>query len=190
MALTADSDQLLVERARRGDLNAFEQLVVRHHDVVVRVSARVVGDDEAEDVAQDAFLRAFHRLDRFRGEAPFRAWLLAIARNAALSAAERSTYVAPADSVDDQRSDTAPERTPAEHLELRERLARLDVKLKGLAPDHRMVLVLRDIEGLSYEEIAQITAAPLGSVKGRLHRARNEMVHLLRTNTYDWDLPA
>ena len=190
MALTVDSDQRLVEQARRGDLRAFEQLVVRHHEVVVRVSARVVGEDEAEDVAQDAFLRAFHRLDRFRSEAPFRNWLLAIARNRALSAAERSTNVAPADSVEDQQSDYAPQRTPAEQLELRERLARLDVKLKGLSPEHRMVLVLRDIEGLSYEEIAAITGAPLGSVKARLHRARNEMVHLLRTNTYDWDLPA
>lgn len=190
MALTVDSDQRLVEQARQGDLRAFEQLVMRHHDVVVRVSARVVGDDEAEDVAQDAFLRAFHRLDRFRSEAPFRVWLLAIARNSALSAAERSTKVAPAESLEDQRSDTPVVGGPAEALELRERLARLDVKLKGLSPEHRMVLVLRDVEGLTYEEIATITGTPLGSVKARLHRARNEMVHLLRTNTYDWDLPA
>ena len=98
--------------------------------------------------------------------------------------------MAPSESVEDQESDVGPERTPAEQLELRERLARLDTKLKGLSPEHRMVLVLRDVEGLTYEEIARITGTPLGSVKARLHRARNEMVELLRTNTYDWELPA
>ena len=190
MAVSADPDDRLVERSRRGDLRAFEQLVVRHHEVVLRVSARVVGDDDAEDVAQDAFLRAFHRLDRFRGDAPFRAWLLSITHNTALSTAGRHARVAPSESVEDQESDVRTERTPAEQLELRERLARLDTKLKGLSPEHRIVLVLRDIEGLTYEEIARITGTPLGSVKGRLHRARNEMVKLLRTNTYDWELPA
>ncbi len=190
MAVLADPDQRLVERTRRGDLRAFEQLVLRHHEVVLRVSARVVGDDDAEVVAQDAFLRAFHRLDRFRGDAPFRAWLLSITHNAALSTAGRHARLAPSDSVEDHESDVRAERTPAEQLELRERLARLDTKLKGLSPEHRMVLVLRDVEGLTYEEIARITGTPLGSVKGRLHRARNEMVELLRTNTYDWELPA
>ncbi len=148
-----------------------------------------VGDEDAEDVAQDAFLRAFHRLDRFRGEAPFRAWLLSITHNTALTTAVKRSKMAPSDSGDDQGSDVVDPRDPAARLELRERLSRLDVKLKGLSPEHRMVLVLRDIEGLTYEEIARITGTPLGSVKARLHRARNEMVELLRTNTYDWDLP-
>jgi RNA polymerase sigma-70 factor (ECF subfamily) len=190
VALSTDPDQRLVERTRRGDLRAFEQLVMRHHEIVLRVSARVVGDDDAEDVAQDAFLRAFHRLDRFRGEAPFRAWLLSITHNTALSTAGRRAKLAPANSVEDQGSDQVIEGGPAEHLELRERLARLDTKLKGLSPEHRMVLVLRDVEGLTYEEIARITGTPLGSVKARLHRARNEMIERLRTNTYDWELPA
>jgi RNA polymerase sigma-70 factor, ECF subfamily len=190
VAVSTDPDQRLVERTRRGDLRAFEQLVVRHHEIVLRVSARVVGDDDAEDVAQDAFLRAFHRLDRLRGEAPFRAWLLSITHNTALSTAGRRAKLAPPDSAEDQGSDPVSERGPAEQLELRERLSRLDTKLTGLSPEHRMVLVLRDVEGLAYEEIARITGTPLGSVKARLHRARNEMIELLRTNTYDWELPA
>ena len=70
-----------------------------------------------------------------------------------------------------------------------ERLRRLDVKLKALSPPHRTVLVLRDIEGLSYEEIATVADMPLGSVKARLHRARAEFIDTLRHNTYDWELP-
>jgi RNA polymerase sigma-70 factor, ECF subfamily len=188
MAVTADPDQALVERSRRGDLRAFEELVDRHRAVVLRMAARVVGDDEADDVAQDAFLRAFHRLDRFRGEAPFRSWLLSIASNAAVSAARRRELAQR--NPDDHEPDAVLQRTPAEELELHERIRRLDVKLKGLSPEHRTVLVLRDIEGLTYEEIALVTGTPLGSVKARLHRARNDLIHLLRTNTYDWALPA
>lgn len=191
MRLTTDSDHSLVERARRRDLPAFEELVRRHRAAVLRVAARVVGENEAEDVAQDAFLRAFHRLERFRGEAPFRTWLLRIAHNSALTAAGgRRLHATPVDALDDQPPDGGGSRTPAERLESRERRDRLDVKLKGLSPEHRMVLVLRDVEGLSYEEIATVTGMPLGSVKARLHRARNEMVDVLRSNTYDWELPA
>ena len=126
-----------------------------------RVGRSGSGDDDAEDVAQDAFQRAFHGLDRFRGEAPFRAWLLSLTHNTALSTAGKLAKLAPSDLVDDQGSDVAVERDPAERLELRERLARLDVKLKGLSPEHRMVLVLRDVEGLTYDEIARITGTPL-----------------------------
>ena len=70
-----DEDDVLVAGVTRGDHAAFERLVERHRDVVVRVASRIVGDDEAEDVSQDAFLRAFHRLEKFRGDAPFRSWL-------------------------------------------------------------------------------------------------------------------
>ena len=188
MPVTADPDQPLVERSRRGDMQAFEELVQRHRSVVLRIAARVVGEHEADDVAQDAFLRAFHRLDRFRGEAPFRSWLLTIASNTAVSAARRRE--AQRESADDQTPDVVTHRTPADELETQERIRRLDVKLKGLSPEHRTVLVLRDVEGLTYDEIALVTGMPLGSVKARLHRARNDLIELLRTNTYDWELPA
>jgi RNA polymerase sigma-70 factor, ECF subfamily len=181
-------DAELVRRTTRGELSAFEQLVDRHRPVVVRVASRIVGSDEAEDVSQDAFLRAFHRLEHFRGDAPFRAWLLRITHNAALDHLSRRRP----EPVDPTTLDAAEEtasRPPAERLELRERIERLERKLHGLPYQHRAVLVLRDAEGLSYEEIADITDSPLGSVKGRLHRARQEFVDMLRANTYDWELP-
>jgi RNA polymerase sigma-70 factor (ECF subfamily) len=183
------SDDHLVRAALAGDLQAFERLVERHRDVVLRVAARIVGDDDAEDVTQDAFLRAYHRLARWRGEAPFRTWLLHIAHNSAVDALNaRRVLSTPLDETAHEVPDAA-ERTPAARLEAAERRRRLDVKLKALNPRHRTVLVLRDIEGLTYDEIAAIADMPLGSVKARLHRARAEFVDALRHNTYDWELP-
>ena len=184
---TPSRDAQLVRRAARGELSAFEQLVELHRDVVVRVAARIVGSQDAEDVSQDAFLRAFHRLGDFRGDAPFRSWLLRITHNAALDhlARRRAEPVAP-ETFD--TSEESPQRPPAERLEVRERIDRLERKLRGLSPQHRVVLVLRDAEGLSYEEIADITSTPLGSVKGRLYRARREFIDMLRANSYDWEL--
>jgi RNA polymerase sigma-70 factor, ECF subfamily len=185
----ADADQAYVQATLRGDLRAFEALVERHRDVVVRVAARIVGREEAEDVSQDAFLRAFHRLPRFRADASFRAWLLQIAHNAAIDHLNRRRPE-PVEAVEGHEDpEVAVTRLPAERLESRERMARLERKLRGLSPDGRVALVLRDIEGLSYEEIAEITEAPLGTVKVRLFRARRDLIEMLRRNTYDWELP-
>lgn len=190
--LTSDEDDQLVARARAGDLEAFARLVDRHRPLVTRVAARLVGADDAEDVAQETFLRAFHRLDQFRGEAPFRAWLLRIAHNVALNAKARVRPVPVDDTdegVDEGDSTSQRIRRPADALELDERRRRLAAKLRLMQPNHRAVLVLRDLEGLTYEEIAVSTGAPIGSVKGRLFRARRELIDLLRKNTYDWELP-
>jgi RNA polymerase sigma-70 factor (ECF subfamily) len=182
-------DQRLVERTLAGDLTAFEVLVQRHQDIVFRMASRIVGSDTAEDVSQDAFLRAFHRLDRFRGDASFRTWLLQITQNAALSSLKRRK-IDPSGELDtEDAEDPDAARQPVTELERRERQERLSLKLELLRTDYRSLLVLRDLEGLSYSEIAEILDMPLGSVKGRLHRARDELIELLRNNTYDWELP-
>ena len=187
-----DPDQPFVQAALGGDLRAFEHLVARHRNVVFRVAARLVGsDEEAEDVTQDTFLRAFHRLDRYRGEAAFRTWLLQIAHNTAVTyvTRKRAPSHSPLDALSEDVAAAERRGGPAEQLERSERLRRLDTKIKGLSPGHRTVLVLRDIEGLSYDEIARVTESPLGSVKARLYRAREEFIEVLRNNTYDWKLP-
>ena len=187
-----DNDSALVGRARDGDLRAFEDLVERHRDVVFRVAARIVGPEEAADVSQDAFLRAFHRLSSFKGTAPFRSWLLQITHNAAINTASRKR-AQPVDAEQQTAGDTDAtdsERRPAESLERREREQRLQTKLGALRPSYRSLVVLRDLEGFSYEEIAELLEMPIGSVKGRLHRARGELIELLRNNTYDWELPS
>jgi RNA polymerase sigma-70 factor (ECF subfamily) len=187
----SQDDAALVARAREGDLRAFEELVVRHRDPVFRLATRVVGPVEAEDVAQDAFLRAFHRLGRFRGEGSFRTWLLRIAHNAALDelARRRAKQDEPLAEDEAPAESTEGERLPLQALEVQERRQRLAEKIRMLRESHRAVLVLRDLEGLSYEQIAAVTETPLGSVKGRLSRARAELIEILRANTYDWELP-
>ena len=187
--LTEDPDAQLVQDTLRGDLESFEQLVERHHPVVHRIATRVVGRDEADDVAQETFLRAYHRLDGFRGESPFRSWLLQIASNSALNAVRRKDPVPVETLPEDEGHFERAERSPVSQLEDSERRERLERKLGGLRREHRIVLVLRDLEGLSYEEIATVTDTPVGSVKGRLHRARNELIQIMRDNTYDWELP-
>jgi RNA polymerase sigma-70 factor (ECF subfamily) len=186
-----EPDETLIGRTLDGELPAFELLVERHRDIVYRVAARIVGPDDAEDVSQDTFLRAFHRLGQYRGTASFRTWLLQITQNTALNAlawARRRPVETMGESP--ETADRDPVRQPATELERRERQERLELKLRGLRPEYRSLLVLRDLEGLSYDEIAEVLEMPLGSVKGRLHRARGELVELLRNNTYDWELPA
>jgi RNA polymerase sigma-70 factor, ECF subfamily len=186
-----EPDETLIARTLDGELAAFEQLVERHREIVFRVAARIVGPDDAEDISQDTFLRAFHRLDQYRGTASFRTWLLQITQNTALNALAWARR-RPTDTASEppEMADRDPIRQPAMELERRERQQRLEFKLTALRPEYRSLLVLRDLEGLSYEEIAEVLEMPLGSVKGRLHRARGELIELLRTNTYDWELPA
>jgi RNA polymerase sigma-70 factor (ECF subfamily) len=187
-----DPDLALVQETLQGKLDAFEGLVDRHCAVVNRLALRIVGPDDADDVVQDSFLRAFHRLDRFRGQGAFRSWLLQIVHNTALNAVARRRPEPLGSATDVAASGPLPpeEREPAQRLEERERRERLELKLRDLRYEHRAVLVLRDVEGMSYDEIATITESPIGSVKGRLHRARRELIDLLRANTYDWNLPA
>ena len=183
-------DRRLVERTLDGRFEAFEELVERYRSDVYRVAARIVGRDEADDVTQDAFLRAFHKLDTFRGDS-FRSWVLRIAHNRALNvlARRRPDPVDPVEEPQQLEGEERPRQDPARSLEESERRTRLAGKIEQLRLSHRSVLVLRDLEGYSYEEIAEVTDSPLGSVKGRLHRAREELIELLRRNTYDWELP-
>ena len=187
----ASSDQDLVRRARAGDQRAYGYLVERHRDVVFRVAARIAGRNDADDICQDTFVRAFYRLDQFAGRGEFRSWLLQVTRSVALNTL-RKRVPEPVDGMDaiaGGADDGMGRLRPASQLESKERLERLEAKFGLLSDNHRTVLVLRDVEGLPYEQIAEITGAPIGSVKGRLHRARAEMIDLLRRNTYDWELP-
>ena len=185
-----EPDEILIAKTLRGDFDAFGGLVERHREVVFRVASRIVGREDAEDVSQDAFLRAFARLDSFRGESTFRTWLLQITQRVAFRAVARARR---RDAEDDvalqEQTDRDATRQPATQLERRERQQRLEMKLALLRSQYRALIVLRDVEDLSYAEIATVLDMPIGSVKGRLHRARGELIEMLRNNTYDWELP-
>ncbi|MFQ3661636.1 MAG: sigma-70 family RNA polymerase sigma factor [Chloroflexaceae bacterium] len=183
----ASEELRLVEAGQRGDVEAFNQLVRLYEARVYNLCYRMLGDaDTAADVTQETFISAYQSLRRFRGGV-FRAWLLRIATNAcydALRARKRRPAVsldapqatesgAPFDVVDTAE---APDETA-----LRHELARaIEQGLAQLPEDQRIVVILSDVQGLAYEEIAEVTGTNLGTVKSRLSRGRARLRDILR----------
>lgn len=180
-AAAIDPDRAAVEQARAGDSGAFETLVLRHQARIVNYAAALVRDaGAAEDVAQETFIRAWRGLDRFRGESAFRTWLYRIATNVARTHLDRRGRRAGiADrSLDDEAepfgADDVASPAPDAETALVRREA-IDRALAGLPAELRTALVLRDVEGLDYKEIAAVTRAPMGTVESRIFRARRRL---------------
>jgi RNA polymerase sigma-70 factor (ECF subfamily) len=184
VAARDDPDHTTVARAVSGDEGAFEELVRRHQRAVYNLAYRLLGSrDDALDAAQDAFLRCYRALPRFRGEASFRTWLIGIAINVCrsrLAGAEhrqrRLTLdltqpdATTGDRVPLQLADPAPDpESVARAGEIRSALARA---LAALSKEHREVLLLREMSGLEYEELAAALGCAIGTVKSRIARAR------------------
>ena len=172
----AADDPDLLDRLRRGDPAAFEALVIAHQHRVFGVALRMLGNRaEAEEIAQETFLRAHGALAEFRGEAKLSTWLYAIASRLCLNRLATS----------ERRMTRADEETllhlpsghanPVDELERSELEAALHRAIAELPEERRIVVVLRDLEGLSYEEIAETLGLELGTVRSRLHRARMEL---------------
>jgi RNA polymerase sigma-70 factor, ECF subfamily len=177
--------------ALAGDRQGFENLVRRHQDDVFNLCYRMLGDyEEARDGAQDTFVKAYRSLKQFRREARFSTWLYSIAvntcRNRLNSAAfryrKRTVSLDPPDEGNPraaiQIEDPAP--SPLNHLADRERDALVQQAIDQLSPEAKVMVVLRDVEGLAYEEIAGMTGLPLGTVKSRLARARQQIIQQLK----------
>jgi RNA polymerase sigma-70 factor (ECF subfamily) len=178
-----ESDAELVTRARRGDEAAFEQLVLRHQRYVFNLAYRVLGDyAEAEDATQEAFVRVWRGLSGFRGQARFTTWLYRIVHNLCLNRLPRLRrellQTQPLDEVL-----VAPGPSPADLFDVRERLAFLHAQLNRLPEKYRLVLTLRYLQQLSYDEIAAALEVPMGTVKTHIHRARQ----LLRERLRQWE---
>jgi len=168
-------DAYLVAAARRGDLDAFEVLVRRHEASVFRLALRMTASPaDAEEAAQDAFVQAWRSLHLYRGDATFRTWLARIVTNRCLDlvAARRPASELP-ETLEDTRADLAA------HAEGRERLRALTRAILALPPDARAALVLREFQGLSYAEGAEILGVSLPAVKGRIHRARLDLAAMM-----------
>ena len=185
-------DDRLVADCRAGDLEAFNKLVLKYQDRVFDTIYRLVGRyEEARDLAQECFVKAFLALNDFRGQSSFYTWLFRIAVNCALSARRRSarrarheagSYETPeelGEAAVDPRS-----REPGRALEEEEQRRMVLEALGRLAPEHRTVVVLKDIEGADYAQMAEILQCPRGTVKSRVHRARQalrrELVRLMQ----------
>ena len=198
-----DEDQRLVDRARAGDVRAFEALVRRYERWVFTLALRMVGNrGDAEDVAQEVFLKAYRGLPGFRGAARFSTWLYAIASHHCLnhlarrnSMARRAERSGPSSDGRGGELPSAPDRVadptpgPDAALERNELRRTIQQELLQLAEHHRIVLVLRDIQGMSYEEIAATLGVELGTVRSRLHRARMELKARLGPRLDDGSIP-
>jgi len=169
------NDELLA-RLRRGDARAFEDLVKTYQHRVFGVGLRMLGSRaEAEEIAQETFLRAHRALGAFRGEARLGTWLYAIASHLCLNrlaAGDRRHTRADHETLDRVPSSVVDAATAAERSELE---TALHQAIAALPEDRRIVVVLRDLEGLGYEEIAEALGLELGTVRSRLHRARMEL---------------
>ena len=182
----SSEEQRFVESAQRGDVEAFNQLVRLYESRVYSLCYRMLGDaDSAADLAQDTFISAYRNLGKFRG-GQFRSWLLRIATNACLDALRarkrRPTLSIDASREDDDDGFDLPDggESPDDAALRRELGAAIEQGLALLPEDQRLVVILSDIQGMAYEEIAQVTGANLGTVKSRLSRGRGRLRDILR----------
>ena len=181
----ADTDLMLVERTVAGDQKAFELLVLKYQRRIERLIGRMVRDtDLVEDIAQETFIRAYRALAQFRGEAQFYTWLYRIAVNTAKKAlvdlkrdpTVSETALRGGGDEDDETSGVENELTTAETpetvLAAKEIAATVNSAMEALPEELRQAVTLREIEGLSYEEIAEVMNCPIGTVRSRIFRAR------------------
>ena len=192
--MTREQETQIVRRVLEGDVNAFEDLVTEHEKGVYAIAQRMTGNaEDAADMTQETFIKAYNSLSSFRGDSKFSVWLYRIATNVCLDfLRSRSRKPTMSLSVEDDdgeetQMDIADESQSPEQL-LERGLTRDAVRrgLKSLSPEYRQILLLREIQGLSYEEIAEALALEVGTVKSRIFRARKRLCAFL---TEDGNIP-
>ena len=175
------SDQALVEQVQAGDKQAFDVLVLKYQNKIIQLVNRYVHDaDEARDVAQEAFIKAYRAIGRFRGDSAFYTWLYRIAINTAKNYLVASGRRPPRSDIDAQDAEQYEGATGLKEYATPERLllkdeiqAAIATAIDELPDDLRTAITLRELEGLSYEEIAQTMDCPIGTVRSRIFRARD-----------------
>lgn len=187
-----DIDAQLVERVKAGDRRAFELLVTKYERRVLRLLSRFIRDHaEIEDVAQEAFIKAYRALPQFRGESAFYTWLYRIAVNTAknylATQGRRPISMSQLQSADAEEGESfdaedvvEDTNTPDAVLHSRQVAETVNSAIEALPPDLRTAITLREIEGLSYEEIAEAMSCPIGTVRSRIFRAREAIAERLR----------
>jgi len=189
----SDADAALVERVRLGDVKAFEMLVVKYQRRIERLIGRMVRDvDLVPDIAQETFIRAYRAIPQFRGESAFYTWLYRIAVNTAkkalmelkrdplVSESARGTARDEDDETSRVENELTDGETPDAVLASKQIAAAVNFAIEGLSEELRQAITLREIEGLSYEEIAEMMDCPIGTVRSRIFRAREAIAQRLK----------
>ena len=190
--MNPDVDAPLVQRVKQGDARAFEMLVVKYQRRIERLIGRMVRDaDLVPDIAQETFIRAYRALPQFRGESAFYTWLYRIAVNTAKKAlmelkrdplVSESALASQGDDEETSRveSELTDGETPESIMASRQVAATVNAAIQALSEDLRQAITLREIEGLSYDEIAEVMNCPIGTVRSRIFRAREAIAQRLR----------
>jgi RNA polymerase sigma-70 factor (ECF subfamily) len=176
--VTADVEEAeWVRRSRSGDAGAFGRLVERYQSRLLNAVTRTVGRQvEAEDIVQEAFVRAFQAIDRFRQHSTFYTWLYRIAFNLVASTHRQRRHLAnPGETVPVEELEADETTNPEAHAEANEQRHRVQQAISELPETFRLPLVLRDVEGMNYGEIGEVLGVPIGTVKSRIHRARLDL---------------
>lgn len=177
-------DRDLVARCQRNETGAFDVLVTRHQDRVYGAVQRFCGDaEDACDIVQRAFINAFRKIQEFKGDAAFSTWIYRIAFNQAISfrRENRRTSVSIYSKEDEILAEPADDRSPTEGMETRETQKKVQQALDLLEDADRQIILLKDLQGCSYDEIAGVLQIPKGTVRSRLHRARLELKAKLKS---------
>jgi RNA polymerase sigma-70 factor (ECF subfamily) len=177
-------DRELVARCQIGEVDAFNELVGRHQDRVYAAVTRFCGNGEdAADVVQRAFINAYRKISEFKGDAAFSTWIYRIAFNQAISFRRenrRPSVSLHAKDEDGLIAEPVDERAPGESMESEETRKKVQQALERLEEQDRQIIILKDLQGHSYDEIAAILQIPKGTVRSRLHRARMELKEKLK----------
>ncbi len=183
------TDQYLVERAQRGDKQAFDILVTKYQHRITKLVSRFLNDSgDVLDVTQEAFIKAYRAIPNFRGESAFYTWLYRIAVNTAKNHLVAQARRPPSVDVDAseaeqfERGSALKEYATPERLLLKDEIERIVAEtIEALPEDLRIAITLRELEGLSYEEIAEVMTCPVGTVRSRIFRARETIQGKLKT---------
>ena len=190
--IAPDADALLIQRVKAGDVKAFEMLVVKYQRRIERLISRMVRDvDLVPDIAQETFIRAYRAIPQFRGDSAFYTWLYRIAVNTAKKAlmelkrdplVTQTALASHQDDDDGQRADQelSDTETPEAVLASKQIASAVNFAIEALSDELRQAITLREIEGLSYEEISELMNCPIGTVRSRIFRAREAIAARLR----------
>lgn len=190
-------ENLLVKQASEGNMQAYEELIRAYQKKVYNIAFRMMGNSEdAEDIAQETFIKVYRSLSKFRGDSAFSTWLYRIATNISIDQLRKKknrmvVYIdnnVEGEEGDIQRQLKDDSPSPEDIAETKELKNTVQNAINRLSPDHKAVIVLRDIKGLQYDEIARILNCPEGTIKSRINRARLSLHSLLSGNRELFDI--